>query len=129
MVDLRLWLPQQATFRFSGSTGNASAGHFVTAWNLSLTLEITRPAQGRHHQARVLFPRQEEAEEEADESLQYMSGELGMESTGPEKFSYSELASAACNFKAEKKLGECGFRGVYRGFLQSTGSMMRSRGY
>ncbi|PKI33221.1 hypothetical protein CRG98_046390 [Punica granatum] len=40
VVDLRLWLPEQVIFGFSGSTGNASAAHIVTAWNFSSNLEI-----------------------------------------------------------------------------------------
>ncbi|KAK4788589.1 hypothetical protein SAY86_019908 [Trapa natans] len=62
------------------------------------------------------------ASEDRDGILQHMSGALEMESTGPKKFSYSELASATRNFKASEKLGEGGFGGVYKGFLQSTNS-------
>ncbi|XP_059446424.1 L-type lectin-domain containing receptor kinase IX.1-like [Corylus avellana] len=39
-------------------------------------------------------------------------------STGPEKFSYKELARATNNFARENKLGEGGFGGVYKGFLR-----------
>ncbi|XP_042484965.1 L-type lectin-domain containing receptor kinase IX.1-like [Macadamia integrifolia] len=37
--------------------------------------------------------------------------------TGPRKFSYAELAEATNNFDEKQKLGEGGFGGVYKGFL------------
>ncbi|CAL5438486.1 unnamed protein product [Camellia sinensis] len=42
--------------------------------------------------------------------------------TGPKKFSYQELATATRNFVEEEKLGQGGFGGVYRGFLQELNS-------
>ncbi|XP_010244705.1 PREDICTED: L-type lectin-domain containing receptor kinase IX.1-like isoform X2 [Nelumbo nucifera] len=38
--------------------------------------------------------------------------------TGPKRFSYGELARATRKFAEERKLGEGGFGGVYRGFLR-----------
>ncbi|PKI33223.1 hypothetical protein CRG98_046392 [Punica granatum] len=146
VFDLRLWLPEQVIFGFSGSTGNASAAHIVTAWNFSSNLEINRtvtpPSSQRGSKVGLAvglsigglilvtalmglvwfcWCRKRNGDEaEEDEILQYMSGELQMESSGPKKFLYSELANATSNFKAEEKLGEGGFGGVYKGFLQST---------
>ncbi|KMS97961.1 hypothetical protein BVRB_4g097070 [Beta vulgaris subsp. vulgaris] len=37
--------------------------------------------------------------------------------TGPKRFTYNELSHATNNFSEERKLGEGGFGGVYRGFL------------
>ena len=37
---------------------------------------------------------------------------------GPRRFLYKELARATNNFKEDKKLGEGGFGGVYKGFLR-----------
>ncbi|BFG29144.1 hypothetical protein CerSpe_154180 [Prunus speciosa] len=41
---------------------------------------------------------------------------------GPRKFSYSKLAQATSNFSEEKKLGEGGFGGVYKGFIPDLNS-------
>ncbi|XP_059447428.1 L-type lectin-domain containing receptor kinase IX.2-like [Corylus avellana] len=42
--------------------------------------------------------------------------------TGPNKFSFYELARATNNFSDEEKLGQGGFGGVYRGFLRDSNS-------
>nr|AKV93687.1 clade XVII lectin receptor kinase [Nicotiana benthamiana] len=43
-------------------------------------------------------------------------------STGPKKFLYKELARCTKSFAHEKKLGEGGFGGVYKGFLRESNS-------
>ncbi|XP_019169325.1 PREDICTED: L-type lectin-domain containing receptor kinase IX.1-like [Ipomoea nil] len=48
-----------------------------------------------------------------------MDTEFQMVSSGPKKFSYTELQTATNNFSEEHKLGEGGFGAVYRGFLRS----------
>jgi hypothetical protein len=37
--------------------------------------------------------------------------------TGPQKFSFKELAHATNNFNNKEKLGQGGIGGLYRGFL------------
>jgi serine/threonine protein kinase len=44
--------------------------------------------------------------------------------TGPKRFSFKELVHATNNFNDEEKLGEGGFGGVYRGFLQDLNSFI-----
>jgi tRNA A-37 threonylcarbamoyl transferase component Bud32 len=44
--------------------------------------------------------------------------------TGPKRFSFKELVHATNNFNDEEKLGEGGFGGVYRGFLQDLNSFV-----
>jgi serine/threonine protein kinase len=44
--------------------------------------------------------------------------------TGPKMFSFKELAHATNNFNDEEKLGQGGFGGVYRGFLQDINSFV-----
>ncbi|XP_031132025.1 L-type lectin-domain containing receptor kinase IX.1-like [Ipomoea triloba] len=67
-------------------------------------LKKTRAEKGNNHES---FPAQD------------MDTEFQMVSTGPKKFSYTELQIATNNFAEEHKLGEGGFGGVYRGFLRS----------
>ena len=50
-----------------------------------------------------------------DDPLQDNMFEKG---TGPRRFRYSELATAACFFSDEEKLGEGGFGSVYKGYLK-----------
>lgn len=66
----------------------------------------------------VYWKKDEEVGHVVDE---YMEDEFE-KGTGPRKFSYRELARATNNFKDEKKLGEGGFGGVYKGFLKDTNS-------
>jgi serine/threonine protein kinase len=44
--------------------------------------------------------------------------------TGPNKFSFNELAHATNNFNDEEKLGQGGFGGVYKGFLRESNSFV-----
>ncbi|XP_031131584.1 L-type lectin-domain containing receptor kinase IX.1-like [Ipomoea triloba] len=67
-------------------------------------LKKTRGGKGNNHET---FPAKD------------MDTEFQMVSTGPKKFSYTELQTATNNFSEEHKLGEGGFGGVYRGFLKS----------
>ncbi|XP_019168935.1 PREDICTED: L-type lectin-domain containing receptor kinase IX.1-like [Ipomoea nil] len=67
-------------------------------------LKKRRAVKGNNHES---FPAQD------------MDTEFQMVSTGPKKFSYTELETATNNFAYEYKLGEGGFGGVYRGFLRS----------
>ncbi|KAH6812530.1 Concanavalin A-like lectin protein kinase family protein [Perilla frutescens var. frutescens] len=57
--------------------------------------------------------------EEEDFSDSSMDHEFE-KATGPRKFSYKELVLATDNFADEHKLGQGGFGGVYRGFLEAT---------
>ncbi|XP_028785264.1 L-type lectin-domain containing receptor kinase IX.1-like [Neltuma alba] len=59
---------------------------------------------------------------EDDDSNENISEDDFERGTGPKKYSYAELASAANYFKDEHKLGQGGFGGVYRGFLKYSNS-------
>ncbi|KAK4776405.1 hypothetical protein SAY86_005093 [Trapa natans] len=146
VIDLRSILPEEVILGFSAATGNKAAAHFIKAWNFTSTLEITKELReggviglvvgismgglalvvglvGLYWFCWRRKGKGYETEEEDEAVLRYMNDELEMESTmGPKRFSYAELAAATGNFKPEEKLGEGGFGGVYRGFLQSTGT-------
>ncbi|XP_054776503.1 L-type lectin-domain containing receptor kinase IX.1-like [Prosopis cineraria] len=58
---------------------------------------------------------------EDDECNRDMSDDF-KRGTGPKKYSYAELASAANYFKDEHKLGQGGFGGVFKGYLKDLNS-------
>ncbi|KAF5448520.1 hypothetical protein F2P56_029045 [Juglans regia] len=60
--------------------------------------------------------------EEEDLSFILSMDEEFERGTGPKKFSYEELVSATNNFAEENKLGEGGFGGVYKGFINELNS-------
>ena len=45
-------------------------------------------------------------------------------STGPKNFPYKQLVKATDNFAKENKLGEGGFGGVYKGFVEELNSFV-----
>nr|GLL28596.1 L-type lectin-domain containing receptor kinase IX.1-like [Ipomoea trifida] len=92
MVDLR-YLPEFVNVGFSGATG-------------TMFEENTTRAEIGNNQEIVFLDKD-------------MDSEFQMVSSGPKKFSYTELETATNNFAEEQKLGEGGFGGVYRGFLSS----------
>ncbi|XP_057748428.1 L-type lectin-domain containing receptor kinase IX.1-like [Arachis stenosperma] len=61
-------------------------------------------------------------EEDDDQDFEEYMGEDFGRGAGPKKYSFSELAFAADNFKDENKLGQGGFGGVYRGYLKDINS-------
>lgn len=65
-----------------------------------------------------LFKKKNSREEEQGLDVG-MNSEFEM-GTGPRKFSYRELARSTRDFAEDEKLGEGGFGGVYRGFLNET---------
>ncbi|KAM0968095.1 hypothetical protein ACFX2I_016454 [Malus domestica] len=79
--------------------------------------------------SKILWKKRER--EEISSDCEYPSGldlimdddfEKGFITSGPRKFSYSELAHATSEFSKEEKLGEGGFGGVYKGFIQDLNS-------
>nr|XP_043630808.1 L-type lectin-domain containing receptor kinase IX.1-like [Erigeron canadensis] len=69
----------------------------------------------------ILWRRNKRRVDETEESgfAMEMNKELKI-GTGPKQFSYQELVRATDNFAETEKLGEGGFGGVYRGFLQDS---------
>ncbi|CAN1189094.1 L-type lectin-domain containing receptor kinase IX.1 [Linum perenne] len=143
IVDLRDYLPEEVTFGFSGATGNQSAVHRIHSWDFSSTLEqIVLPTLGRKKKSKVglvvglgigsavicmlglicVVLYRERNDEEDDEEQQELNRQLMDEilgkGAGPRKFTFKELARATNNFSdSQNKLGEGGFGGVYRGFM------------
>ncbi|CAL1370399.1 unnamed protein product [Linum trigynum] len=59
-----------------------------------------------------------EEEMETEDEEESMDEDMGWGSTGPKKMSYKKLAAATNNFSEEGKLGQGGFGGVYKGYLE-----------
>ena len=64
----------------------------------------------------------DEEDDVVDSDVVAAMGEDFEKCTGPKKFSFDELAIATSNFADGEKLGEGGFGGVYRGFLNELNS-------
>ncbi|CAN1189091.1 L-type lectin-domain containing receptor kinase IX.1 [Linum perenne] len=140
IVDLRDYLPEEVTFGFSGATGNQSAVHRIHSWDFSSTLEqIVLPTLGRKKKSKVglvvglgigsavicmlglicvVLYRERIGGWKYQELNRQLMDEILGKGAGPRKFTFKELARATNNFSdSQNKLGEGGFGGVYRGFM------------
>ncbi|XP_054779487.1 L-type lectin-domain containing receptor kinase IX.1-like [Prosopis cineraria] len=149
IVDLREYLPEWVTFGFSAATGSSFAIHRVSTWSFysqelpnitpnpspspivstnrnadATTLAIGSGVGGFVLVFGVVFfvTWKNKKKKENDDSNENMSDDDFENGTGPKKYSYADLASAANYFKDEHKLGQGGFGGVYRGFLKDSNS-------
>jgi hypothetical protein len=143
-IDLRDYLPEWVTFGFTAATGRDTAMHTIRTWNFTSTLEdiVTKPRKSNRLGlaiglgvggsflvggfALILFCLWKRKNSYTAEDLAFdrcMDEEFERE-TGPKRFSFKELARATNNFNDEEKLGQGGFGGVYRGFLQDSNSFI-----
>lgn len=143
-VDLRLYLSEWVNFGFSGATGNASAAHSIYSWSFSSSLKnAENKAKPRKIKVElvvgltvggcvlvgglclVLFFflkfRRGKLDNPVSADLLSMEDEFA-KGTGPKRFQYKELVRSTNNFAEERKLGEGGFGGVFRGFLKDLDS-------
>nr|GMD02838.1 L-type lectin-domain containing receptor kinase IX.1-like [Ipomoea batatas] len=145
MVDLREHLPEFVNIGFSAATGTLTEEHTVSSWRFNSTSPRSSSSRQKEKNKKkglviglsicvpvlvALFAlgivtslKKTGAEIGNNQEIillgQDMDSEFQMVSSGPKKFSYTELESATNNFAEEHKLGEGGFGGVYRGFLSS----------
>ncbi|PIN03724.1 Serine/threonine protein kinase [Handroanthus impetiginosus] len=139
-IDLKEVLPQWVTVGFSAATGLYVERHTLESWEFSSSLDIdesnkkTRRKIGliigltllgcvliagvgvafvlwRKHKGVVVDKNNPEAT-----SLTSINDDLER-GAGPRRFSYGDLALATNNFSDERKLGQGGFGGVYKGYL------------
>jgi len=136
-IDLRDHLPEWVALGFSAVTRSSTVMHTIRSWDFSSTLEdiVTKPRKNNRLGlanglgvgesflvggfALILFYLWKTNNSYTAEDLEFdrcMDDEFQRE-TGPKRFSFKELAHATNNFNDEKKLGQGGFGGVYRGFL------------
>ncbi|XP_023733184.1 L-type lectin-domain containing receptor kinase IX.1 [Lactuca sativa] len=152
IVDLKAVLPEWVIFGFSAATGNAFQKNTVKSWvfnssdlqmdanNVMPPTSGLNPVKGKNKTVLVVslvvglsvlitflallayyaWRKKKRREEEQGFDV-VMNNEFEM-NTGPKKYSYRELAGSTNNFAEDRKLGEGGFGGVYRGFLKKSGT-------
>ncbi|KAM2839310.1 hypothetical protein COP1_030925 [Malus domestica] len=117
IVDLNEYLQGYVVVGFSAATGTLTALHKINSWNFSSTElrdenEFNNSAPGKTG----------ESSDDEDPMVNDSIDEEFEKGTGPKKFSYKTLAQSTGNFDEGEKLGEGGFGGVYRGFIEDLDS-------
>ncbi|KAK9285515.1 hypothetical protein L1049_024709 [Liquidambar formosana] len=137
-IDLRIFLPQWVTIGFSASTSMYMERHQLLSWEFSSSLNIKEPNSKNEKKTRlvvgltvsfgiliaggimasvILWMRGQKRRETAETiNLTSINDDLER-GAGPRRFSYTDLVLATSNFSNERKLGEGGFGGVYKGYL------------
>ncbi|KAI3462619.1 hypothetical protein Pfo_019282 [Paulownia fortunei] len=122
-IDLKKFLPQWVTVGISAATGVNVERHTLESWEFSsivgLTLSGCILIAGTVVGFVVLRKRRDGVMDKNNpEAANLTSINDDLErGAGPRRFSYKDLASATNNFSDERKLGEGGFGGVYKGYL------------
>ncbi|MCL7043508.1 hypothetical protein MKW94_027446 [Papaver nudicaule] len=139
-VDLKQALPEWVTVGFSAATGMYTGRFTFSSWDFSSPLEVhTKKVEKEKINVKLvvgllvpviilvtsvvaiavvwlMWLDKRRARKEQDEFTSYLEG-----GAVPKRFLLKELVSATNNFSEERKLGEGGFGGVYRGFMSDTG--------
>ncbi|KAL4581025.1 hypothetical protein LXL04_017231 [Taraxacum kok-saghyz] len=150
IIDLKVVLPEWVIFGFSAATGNAFQKNTVKSWGFnSSDFQIdannvlppgtpTTRVKGKNKTtlavslvvglcvmltflALIAFCVWRKKKSEGEQGFDVGMNNEFERITGPKKFSYRELARSTNNFSEDRKLGEGGFGGVYKGFLANLG--------
>ncbi|RZC64275.1 hypothetical protein C5167_007966 [Papaver somniferum] len=132
LVDLKQILPEKVTIGFSAGTSATSGRHIIYSWDFNSTLEIQEKNVPNVNMivglsvsgivllvlsllvVWVIRSKRRRARKQKEKVNFTSDFERG---AGPKRFFLRELVSATNNFSEERKLGEGGFGGVYRGFI------------
>uniref|UniRef100_A0A7N0VKW9 non-specific serine/threonine protein kinase n=1 Tax=Kalanchoe fedtschenkoi TaxID=63787 RepID=A0A7N0VKW9_KALFE len=145
IIDLRTALPETVIVGFSAATGTEIEIHNILSWDFYSSLEVategsnneTVPAAaGSSNDTElsvgVVVPvavlvllgflwlrwrRKRKLKMNVDEEPDVSMDDEFERGTGPRRFTYADLSRATNNFSEDRKLGEGGFGGVYRGIL------------
>ncbi|KAJ8645532.1 hypothetical protein MRB53_007280 [Persea americana] len=148
-VDLRKILPEWVKIGFSTATGTVTEIHRILSWEFSSTLEgkeTNHAITARNKQENIklilglsiplgtvvataillvwVILKRSKMKEGEDERVVLTSLNGNFNRGWPKSFSYEELVLATSNFSDEKKLGEGGFGGVYKGYLSDLDLMV-----
>ncbi|CAL5358223.1 unnamed protein product [Camellia sinensis] len=141
-VDLRDYLLEWVTIGISAATGDSYEKHTIKSWSFNSSLQAVTSNPRKNIKMAlivglivgssalvvalpfygfVLWKKRRAQEGEEFSHAMSMDDEFdaGIE---PKKFSYAELFHATNNFMDERKLGEGGFGGIYKGFLRESNS-------
>jgi serine/threonine protein kinase len=143
-IDFRKHLPEWVTFGFSAGVAGFPTMQSIRTWNFSSTLGdiVTKPRKNNRLGlaiglgvggsflvggfALILFCLWKRKNSYTAEDLVFdrCMDEEFERGTGSKRFSFKELARATNNFNDKEKLGQGGFGGVYKGFLQDSNSFV-----
>ncbi|PIN10471.1 Serine/threonine protein kinase [Handroanthus impetiginosus] len=139
-IDLKENLPQWVTVGISAATGPFFEQHTLESWEFNSSLEIDKSNKKTRREigliigltllgcvliagagvAFVLWRKHRGVIVDKNnlETANFTSINEDLErGAGPRRFSYKDLALATSNFSNERKLGQGGFGGVYKGYL------------
>ena len=137
-IDLMDVLPEWVTIGFSAATGQYGERHTLLSWEFNSSLDIKEASGKNAKRVRIIIGvtvsvgvfiavgiiayvklwRQKQMRKETAETTNLTSMNDDLErGAGPRRFSYGDLVSATNNFSEERKLGEGGFGGVYKGYI------------
>ncbi|KAL8528869.1 hypothetical protein ACS0TY_006367 [Phlomoides rotata] len=140
-INLKDVLPQWVVIGFSSTTGGNVERHILQSWEFSSNLDVKDQSDGNSAKkiglivglslsacvvialmvlAFVLLRKRQDGtvgrNNPEGANLTSMNDDLER-GAGPRRFSYKQLESATNKFSNERKLGEGGFGGVYKGYL------------
>ncbi|KAF7130825.1 hypothetical protein RHSIM_Rhsim10G0176100 [Rhododendron simsii] len=111
-IDLMEVLPEWVMVGFSAATGAFLEKNTLRSWQFTSSFD-TKTTSGS-----AVLRKRRRVQREKTEKIHLTSIHDDLErGAGPRRFSYGNLATATSNFSAQRKLGEEGFGGVYKGYL------------
>ncbi|GMY14011.1 L-type lectin-domain containing receptor kinase IX.1-like [Fagus crenata] len=134
-IDLTTVLPQSVQIGISAATGLSTEQHTLQSWAFNSSLDIKETSGKKVRKisliviltvvvvgviviASVMLWICKGKKKETTEIVNLTSINDAFErGAGPRRFSYGDLVSATNNFSNERKLGQGGFGGVYKGYL------------
>ncbi|PIN03723.1 Serine/threonine protein kinase [Handroanthus impetiginosus] len=142
-INLKEVLPQWVTVGISASTGKYYEQHILQSWEFSSSLDISESDKSRAKKiglrvgitlsgcilvagavvaafvvlGKCRYGNVNDKNNLETAKLTSINEDLER-GAGPRRFSYNDLALATNNFSDERKLGQGGFGGVYKGYLR-----------
>ncbi|GKU98686.1 hypothetical protein SLEP1_g11658 [Rubroshorea leprosula] len=136
-IDLAKVLPEWVTIAFSAATGQYVEQHTLRSWQFHSSLDSKETIRNLSIKikivvgtvvpvvvlligaflASIIIKKRKKGKKKAEAMNLTSINDDFEKGTGPNRFSYQDLASASNNFSQDRKLGEGGFDAVYKGYL------------